>query len=117
MENIILIIHLVIALFLIAVILLQRSEGGALGMGGGGGGGEFLTGRGAASALTKATWGLGAAFIATSMLLTILAVRGTRDITVVDPGAGGEAQILIPDLVDSPLAPPSGESPATPPAE
>ena len=115
MENIILIIHLVIALFLIAVVLLQRSEGGALGMGGGGGG-DLLTGRGAANALTKATWGLGAAFIATSMILTILAVRGTQDTSVIiAPAADGGAEILVPDFVDSPLAPPADGSPAAPP--
>ncbi len=115
MENIILIIHLVIALFLIAVVLLQRSEGGALGMGGGGGGGDLLSGRGAANALTKATWGLGTAFIATSMILTILAVRGTQDASVIVAPEDGGAEILIPDLLDSPVAPPA-DSPAAPPS-
>ena len=114
MENIILIIHLVIALFLIAVVLLQRSEGGALGMGGGGGG-DLLSGRGAANALTKATWGLGAAFIGTSMILTILAVRGTQDASVIVAPEAGGAEILIPDLLDSPVAPPA-DSPAAPPS-
>ncbi len=117
MENVILIIHLVIAVFLIAVVLLQRSEGGALGMGGGGGGGggDFLTGRGAANALTKATWGLGAAFIATSMVLTILAVRGTQDVSIIDAPTGeGGLEILVPDLLEGP-ATPSADSPAAPP--
>ena len=109
MENVILIVHLVVALFLIAVVLLQRSEGGALGMGGGGGG-DLLSGRGATNALTKATWGLGAAFIATSMILTILAVRGTRDTSViVAPADQGGLEILIPDLGDSPTAPPPSD--------
>lgn len=115
MENVILIVHLVVALFLIAVVLLQRSEGGALGMGGGGGG-DLLSGRGATNALTKATWGLGAAFIGTSMILTVLAVRGTRDTSVILAPAGqGGVEILVPDLVNSPVAPPAGESPAAPP--
>ncbi|HAB76220.1 MAG TPA: preprotein translocase subunit SecG, partial [Planktomarina temperata] len=45
---------------------LQRSEGGGLGMGGGGAGGGAMSGRAAASALTKLTWGLAIAFICTS---------------------------------------------------
>ncbi|MEL6479337.1 MAG: preprotein translocase subunit SecG, partial [Pseudomonadota bacterium] len=74
MENIVLIIHLILAICLIVVVLLQRSEGGALGIGGGGGG--LVSQRGAGSALSKLTWVLGAAFIATSITLTILASGG-----------------------------------------
>ena len=75
MENIILIVHLLIAIALIGVILLQRSEGGALGMGGGsgGGGGGMFSARGAANALTRTTAILAACFIATSLTLAILA--------------------------------------------
>lgn len=115
MENVVLVILLVVALVLIAVVLLQRSEGGALGIGGGGGG--LVTGRMAATALTKLTWGLGAAFVAASLLLTILAARGTRDESVVQ-GAGASdsgIELLIPDLGET-LAPPS-DAPATPPSE
>ena len=72
MTSVVLIIHLIIALALVALVLLQRSEGGALGIGGGGGGG-MLSGRGAASMLTRGTAVLAAAFFATSILLTILA--------------------------------------------
>lgn len=110
MANVILAGHLVIALCLIAVVLLQRSEGGALGIGGGGG---FVSGRSAATALTKLTWGLGVAFVATSMLLTIIAVRGSRDATIVQPvsTSPGEVEILIPDLGES------GDAPAVPPSQ
>ena len=52
MQTVLIAFHLVVVLALIGVVLLQRSEGGALGMGGGGG---FLTGRGQANALTRAT--------------------------------------------------------------
>jgi len=115
METIILIVHLIIALFLIAVVLLQRSEGGALGIGGGGGG--MMSSRGTANALTKATWGLGTAFIATSMMLTILAVRGTQDVTVVVPPSGdGSIDILIPDALNIPDRP-SPDSPLVPPSQ
>lgn len=110
MENVFLIIHLIVAIALIAVVLLQRSEGGALGIGGGGGGG-LVSGRSAATALTKLTWGLGVAFVATSMALTILAVRADRDATIIEAPATagpGEVEILIPDLGDSPVVPPIG---------
>lgn len=74
MATVLLVVHLMIAAALVGLVLLQRSEGGALGMGGGGGGaGGFLTGRGTANILTRLTAGLAAAFFATSMLLTILA--------------------------------------------
>ena len=72
MATVLLIVHLMIALALIGVVLLQRSEGGALGIGGGGGGG-FMTGRGAANFLTRATAGLAAAFFFTSLVLTLIA--------------------------------------------
>ena len=71
MTTVLLVIHIMIAIALIAVVLLQRSEGGALGIGGGGGG--FMTGRGAGNALTKTTAVLAAAFFATSLTLTIMA--------------------------------------------
>ena len=56
MQNVVLIIHLLLAVTLIGLVLLQRSEGGGLGMGGGGGGGGAMSGRAAASAITKLTW-------------------------------------------------------------
>jgi preprotein translocase subunit SecG len=69
-----LVIHVLIALALIGTVLLQRSEGGALGsLGGGGGGGGmggFMTARGSANLLTRATAFLAAAFFATSIILT-----------------------------------------------
>ena len=71
MATILLIIHLMIAVALVAVVLLQRSEGGALGIGGDGGG--FMSGRGAGNALTRATAILAALFFATSLGLGILA--------------------------------------------
>ena len=103
MTDIVLVIHVLLAISLIGVVLLQRSEGGGLGIGGGGGGGGgmsgFLTGRGAATALTKVTAGLAAAFMVTSILLSILAAnRGQptsiiQDIPVTTPspasGNGG----------------------------
>lgn len=75
MENIILVIHLLIAIALIVVVLLQRSEGGALGMGGASssGGMGMFSARGTANALTRATAILAICFMATSLTLAILA--------------------------------------------
>jgi preprotein translocase subunit SecG len=74
MLTVLLVIHLMIASALVGMVLLQRSEGGALGIGGGGGGG-FLTGRGTANLLTRATAALAACFFLTSVLLTIVGQR------------------------------------------
>jgi preprotein translocase subunit SecG len=65
MSTVLLLIHIMVALALVGVVLLQRSEGGALGIGGGGGG--FMTGRSAGNALTKTTAILAACFFATSL--------------------------------------------------
>jgi len=71
MTAVLLIIQLLIAAGLVGVILMQRSEGGALGIGGGGPGG-MMSGRGAANLLTRITMILGAAFMANSILLAIV---------------------------------------------
>jgi len=87
MSNILLIIHLLIALGLIGMVLLQRSEGGGLGIGGGGGGGGmggFMTGRGTANLLTRITAMLAALFMISSLGLTIYFNResgGTGSLT------------------------------------
>ena len=96
MQNVVLIIHLLLAISLIGLVLLQRSEGGGLGMGGGGAGGGAMSGRAAASALTKLTWGLAIAFICTSLALTILQVQKSSGSSVLDqlmPAAQQEAPI------------------------
>ncbi|MEG9884970.1 MAG: preprotein translocase subunit SecG [Hyphomicrobiales bacterium] len=68
-ESVLLIVHIVVTVTLIAVVLLQRSEGGALGIGGGGG---MFSARGAGNVLTKSTVVLAMVFLLTSMGLTIL---------------------------------------------
>jgi preprotein translocase subunit SecG len=84
MQNVVLIIHLLLAVTLIGLVLLQRSEGGGLGMGGGSGGGGAMSGRAAASAMTKLTWILAIAFICTSLGLTILQVQKSSGSSVLD---------------------------------
>ena len=79
MATVLLVIHLMVAASLVGLVLLQRSEGGALGIGGGGGGvGGFMTGRGAANLLTRVSAVLAAAFFVTSILLTLIATQGSR---------------------------------------
>jgi preprotein translocase subunit SecG len=71
MQAVVLTIHLLVCVALIGLVLLQRSEGGALGMGGGGSG-ALMSGRGAADALARMTQIAGFAFLITSLLLTVL---------------------------------------------
>jgi len=73
MATVILVIHLMVAATLVGLVLLQRSEGGALGIGGGGGGGGFMSGRGAANMLTRVTAVVAALFFVTSISLTLIA--------------------------------------------
>ncbi len=83
MQTVLIIVHLIIVLALIGVVLLQRSEGGGMGLGGGGGGvSGFMTGRGQANALTRATAILAGLFFVTSLALTVIATtsRGPRSI-------------------------------------
>jgi len=101
METVVLIIHLFLALGLIGVVLMQRSEGGGLGMGGGGGGGGLMTGRSAATALGKATWILAVAFIITSLSLSYIAALESRGSSVLD--RVGDTDTAAPAPVDSGL--------------
>ena len=116
MENVILIVHLIIALCLIVIVLLQRSEGGGLGIGGGGG---AATGRPPATAMTKLTWAFGAAFVVTSVTLTIISAQNSAGSSVLDltPPVvdGGAAAPVLPNLGDNLLPPSTGDAPLTPP--
>ena len=85
METLVLTIHILIALGLVGSVLLQRSEGGGLGIGGGGGGGGgFMTARGTANLMTRVTAVLAACFFATSIILAIMAGAGTKSVSIVD---------------------------------
>lgn len=80
--GILLTIHILVSIALTAVVLLQRSEGGALGMGGGPTG--FMTARGAGDLLTRTTWILFTVFLVLSVALTLLAGRERASSSVVD---------------------------------
>ena len=85
MTTVVLVIHLILAIALVGIVLLQRSEGGALGMGGGGGGmGGFMTGRGAADLLTRTTAIIAACFMATSLTLAILSTGQRQAGSILD---------------------------------
>lgn len=123
MENVVLIVHLLLALSLIGIVLMQRSEGGGLGMGGGG---NATTGRAGATPLGKVTWILAIAFIGTSLTLTIYAAENATGSSVLDRIGGGGGAVeetepgapQLPDT-DSLLPPPAGseDAPLVPRAE
>jgi len=90
MQHVVIVIHLMLVLALIGVVLLQRSEGGGLGIGGGGGGG-FMTSRGTANVLTRATAILAGLFFVTSLVLSILAGMNRAPTSILGTPAGPSA--------------------------
>ncbi len=111
MENVVLIVHLLLALSLIGVVLLQRSEGGGLGMGGGGGAGGRVAGRSSGTAMGKVTWILAGAFICTSMVLTVIAASNSAGSSVLDRLTDAPARDEAPldGGLTAPLAPAAGD--------
>ena len=108
MSTVLLLIHVMIALALVGVILLQRSEGGALGIGGGG----FMTGRSAGNTLTKTTAILAATFFATSLALSILAGQHGASPSILGPaGAPGGLAPLQAPTGPAPVAPAAPQAP------
>ncbi len=103
LQTIFLVVMIVISIALTGVVLLQRSEGGALGMGGGPSG--FMTARGAGNLLTKTTWYLGAAFAVCAIALTVLGNTERAGSSVADAAAIGA-------LATGEPAAPSAEAPA-----
>jgi len=99
MQHVIIVIHLMLVLALIGVVLLQRSEGGGLGIGGGGGGGGgFMSSRGTANVLTRATAILAGLFFVTSLVLSILAGYNRKPTSILG-GSGPSAPISAPGSV------------------
>ncbi|KAB2659182.1 preprotein translocase subunit SecG [Brucella tritici] len=131
MQTVIIVIHLLIVLALVGVVLIQRSEGGGLGIGGGSG---FMTARGAANALTRTTAILAIGFFATSLILGIMARYGEKPTDILNripaasgsqtaPAGGNGGGILNqlggessrPDANQTTPAVPGAEAPATQP--
>jgi preprotein translocase subunit SecG len=107
METVILVVHLLIALALVGVILVQRSEGGGLGIGGGTMGG-MMTARGSANLLTRTTAILAAAFMTTSIILAILAGGHTRPKSIIETLPAAPSAPVLPAAPAIP-APPVGQ--------
>jgi preprotein translocase subunit SecG len=101
---ILLALNIAVCICLVAVVLLQRSEGGALGMGGGPSG--FMTARGAGNLLTTLTWWLAGAFFVISLALTLLSGRERGGSSVVDRV---KVESIDPDALNK-------QAPATAPA-
>lgn len=115
MQTIILVVHLILALALVGVVLLQRSEGGLGGLGGsgpggGGGMGGLMGGRAAANLLTRATGVLAGSFMATSIVLAILAGGNDSPVSIIQDEAG-TSEPAAPMQPHQPVAPtvPTGE--------
>jgi len=84
MQTLLLVAELIIAIALIGFVLLQRSEGGALGMGGGSSMGGLFTARGAADTLTRTTSILAFLFFVTCIVLNIMALKGRDQTSILD---------------------------------
>jgi preprotein translocase subunit SecG len=121
---VVLVLHILIAIFLVGLILVQKNEGGLGGLGGGsgsGGMGGFLAGRTQANLLTRLTGGLAAAFFVTSLVLAIMSTHGSQsqlvpDVTAPAGNAPAAPAPAAPSDAGS-VAPPAGNTapqPATP---
>jgi preprotein translocase subunit SecG len=95
------VIHLMIVVAMVGLVLLQRSEGGGLGMGGGGGG--FMSSRGTANVLTRATAILAGTFFVTSLILSILAGYERKPRSILQSPASAPTQPAAPGAPAAPL--------------
>lgn len=111
MMSVLIVIHLLVVIALVGVVLLQRSEGGALGTGGGGG---FMTGRGQANALSRATAILGTLFFVSALLMSIIAGWSRAPHSIIDdtaPAKSSTGAPAEPNLLDQLKG---GNAPAAP---
>jgi preprotein translocase subunit SecG len=113
MILILLVVHIMVALALTGVVLLQKSEGGALGIGGGGMSG-FMTGRSTANLLTRATAILAAAFMTTSVLLVVSHNHARAPVSIIDQGAPPSPLLPPASTPSIPAAPAKPAAPAAP---
>jgi preprotein translocase subunit SecG len=117
MIKVLLVLHVFVTLALIGVVLIQRSEGGGLGLGGGQGMGNFMSGRGTANLLTRTTAILGTAFFALSLLLAIL-YKGTVSDNAASilyaPQKASSSGPAVPGMANLPQTPMDARPPASP---
>src|ERR671912_2794731 len=112
MFKFLLIVQTLVAASLVSVILMQRSEGGGLGVGGSSSG--FMTARGAADFLTRATAVLGATFVILSIVLAAIAGTAREPIQVDTSLANQVAPVSPAQTQPAPGAQPQQQQPATP---
>ena len=115
MQSVLIVIQLIVSVALVGVVLLQKSEGGALGMGGGGSGlGNLFSPRGAADTLTRTTAILATLFFLSSLALTLLALHGHPQSSSIleQQTAPGQARPVIP--ANRPMTPPANPAPKAP---
>lgn len=114
MIQVILVIHLILAVSIIGLILVQRSEGGGIGLGTGGGLGSFATPQATASVLNKVTWYCAAGFFTTSLVLGILYNQASSRRSILDQlDSAAPAAVTAPvvagsdtkDAKDEPIVP------------
>ena len=105
MANVLLIVLLIICIILTGLILIQRSEGGALGIGGGGGGGGggLMSGRGTANMVTKLTTVFGIAFMVVCVLISISFNYQDRDRSIFDTTGAEQGIVKDKEIENSPL--------------
>src|ERR1700685_3936462 len=108
MITVILVVHLMLAVSLVGVVLLQKSEGGALGMGGGGMSG-FMSGRSTANLLTRATAVVATCFFVTSITLAVLAAHQRAPRSLIDQG---DTSVPLSAPAPQPLVPGAPAVPA-----
>ena len=116
MQTVLLVIYLMIVIALIGVVLIQRSEGGGLGVGGGSG---FMSARGTANALTRTTAILAALFFVLALGMNILQRFEGRPSDILDriPATSGQGNGILDSLGGNKATPPAnGQTPATAPA-
>jgi preprotein translocase subunit SecG len=102
MQTVIVVVHLMIVLTLVATVLLQKSEGGGLGMGGGAG---FMSSRGTANLLSRTTAVLAVGFFITSLLLSWLASYDRKPSSIINGIPASQSQ---PEGAATPISPPGG---------
>ena len=93
MQTVIIVIHLMVIIALVALVLMQRSEGGALGIGGAG---NFLSTRSQGNVLTRTTAIMAAAFFVTSIMLTLLTRFGEKPASILENVRSGQAPVSAP---------------------
>ena len=115
MQTILIVVELLVAVALVVTVLLQRSEGGALGMGGGGSGlGGLFSPRGAADTLTRTTAVLAVLFFLTCLALNLLALRGRDEKSILDAPAAPSTSTLPVQKVPLPTGRTPGPAVPTP---